>query len=543
MSLSSLTFSRMDSSSLLDSSSVRTSIKGLFRNTITSSDRHTISQFLLDAEQEIQRHDAEINRLRTAIHLLETKKLGLKKSMDRCHSLLSPVHRLPTEILTEILSIACEENKLCPSTPPNVVKLSRVCGRWWEVICSAPKLWSSITIQFSSWEGKFPVLEKLVRLFLDRSDTQLLKLELDFFAVFTDQDQIDMLPIIHALCDHAARWRVLGLENPPSTFTPSSSRIGMPALQHLKAYEVHPDIFSSLFKNSPCLRTLDIMDDYIDFSSDLPSDLSSHLIKILVVRDAYADAACSYLLRFPVLETLYMHGISFHNDSNRENTEHHFSTTIASLAVEFDTQSALDATLCRLTLPQLTSLQVCGSDESVSECTWPIWAGAAVTDFLSRSSCTLTSLCLRKLPITGDQAITLLEHVPTLVSLEIRERPRTDEDPEVPEPFPNRIITQTFLQRFAVEHEVFRSSHAFLPLLADITFSMREDDSGVEQGMFNAVASRWIPDPAQAKEIGVKCLKSVTITVRERKGGSEEKRWLKALECFRDAGLRLRVDG
>ncbi|KAK1230232.1 hypothetical protein PQX77_006687, partial [Marasmius sp. AFHP31] len=72
----------MDNDSFLGPSSVRTSIKGSFRNTITNSDRHTISQFLLDAEQEIQRHDAEINRLRTAIHLLEIKKSGLKKSMD-----------------------------------------------------------------------------------------------------------------------------------------------------------------------------------------------------------------------------------------------------------------------------------------------------------------------------------------------------------------------------------------------------------------------------------------------------------------------------
>ncbi|KAL0066176.1 hypothetical protein AAF712_006801 [Marasmius tenuissimus] len=154
----------MDNGSLYASSSARTSIiDGLFRNrTITSSDRHTISQFLLDAEQEMQRHDAEIWRLRIALHILETKKSGLKKSMDRCHSLLSPVHRLPTEILMEILSIACEENELDPSPPPNVMKLSRVCGRWREVICSAPKLWSSITIRFGYWKGKFPALEKMV---------------------------------------------------------------------------------------------------------------------------------------------------------------------------------------------------------------------------------------------------------------------------------------------------------------------------------------------------------------------------------------------
>ncbi|KAL0066177.1 hypothetical protein AAF712_006802 [Marasmius tenuissimus] len=346
-----------------------------------------------------------------------------------------------------------------------------------------------------------------------------------------------MLPIIHALHDHASRWQVLGLEDPPLTFTLPPGQIGVPALQHLKVSEVHPNILSSLLQNSPCLCTLDVVDDYADLSSDLPS----HPIKMLVVRDTYAAAACSYLPRFPALEALNMHGIGFHVDFNPDNTQHHTSTTITSLTSEFDGQPALDATLRRLTLPQLTSLHVCGSDESLENCQWPIWAGGAVTDFLSRSSCTLTSLCLKHLPITGDQAITLLEHIPTLVSLEIEERPRTDEDPDEV-PLPNRIITQTFLQRLAIDHDVFRSSHSFLPLLTDFTITMREDNSGIEQGLFNAVASRWIADPIQAKEIGMKCLKSVTITVLERKGGSEEKQWLKALECFRDTGLRLRVN-
>ncbi|KAK1230230.1 hypothetical protein PQX77_006685 [Marasmius sp. AFHP31] len=526
----------MDNTSFLDPSSARTSIKGLFRNrAIASSDRHTISQFLLYVEQEIQRHDAEINRLQTAIHLLEIKKSGLKKSMDRGHSLLSPVHRLPTEILMEIFSIACEENELCPSSPPNVMKLSSVCGRWWEVIRPAPKLWSSIVISFESWEGEFSTLEKLVRLFLDRSDMQPLKLELNFFNTNGDQNRIDMLPIIHTLHDQAARWQVLCLYGPPSTFTLPPSRAGVPALQRLAVYAVEPDIFSSLFKNSPCLRTLEVFDHE---DTNFPSDLSCPQIKKLVVTGSTVARACSYLQRFPDLETLYMHEIWSFNVST---IEHHFPTTITSFTSEFDDQLALDATLRHLTFPRLTSLQLCGSERSLHE--WFAWAGGAVTDFLSRSSCTLTSLCLKDLPITGDQVIPLLECIPTLVSLEIAERPRTNKRRGRDEvPLLNRTITQPFLRRLTVEHDVFHSSHGFLPLLTNFTITLRGDDIGVEQGLFNAVASRWIPDPTQTKEIGVKCLESVTITVLERKGGSKGKRWLKALECFRDAGLRLRVN-
>ncbi|KAJ8075909.1 hypothetical protein PM082_021541 [Marasmius tenuissimus] len=246
-----------------------------------------------------------------------------------------------------------------------------------------------------------------------------------------------------------------------------------------------------------------------------------------------------------------MYKIGFNHTSDSGNTEHHSSNTVTSITSEFDSQLAFGATFRLLTIPSLTSLHLCGSNESLYE--WPIWDGVAVADFLSRSSCSITSLCLKNLPITADQTITLLEHIPTLVSLEIEERRRPDseedEDEELDAPesnslaalIPNCIITRSFLQRLTVEHEVFHSSHPFLPLLTNITIAMREDDIA-EKELFNAVASRWIPDPVQAKEIGVESLKSVTITFLEREGDSEERGLWKALECFRDAGLRLRVD-
>ncbi|KAK1218413.1 hypothetical protein PQX77_018877 [Marasmius sp. AFHP31] len=530
-------------------SSVRTSIEGMFRNIITSDDRHIISQFLLDVEHEIKGYDAEINRLRTAIHLLETKKLKMKKSMDWCRSLLSPVHRLPTEILMEIFSIACKENELDSSIPPNAINLSSVCGRWWEVIRSAPKMWSSITIPFENWKGRFPALEKLVLLFLDRSVTEPLHLQLHFpgpgFYVLDQDYSSGISSIFRVLHEHAARWQALYLAYPPPTFF--FTQHDFPVLRKVELYSLHStlsDTFFSLFGNAQSLRTFDVCGELLeDFRFDIPF----HQIKTLFVRNPYVTAVfASHFARFPALETLYMKGISCDGDpSDQDNTEHHLSKTITSATFEFDIQPALDITFRLLTLPSLTSLEVRGSEGPPY--VWPIWEGGAVTDFLSRSSCSITSLFLKNLPITSDQTITLLEHIPTLASLEIEECERMDEELEVEpevEPLPNRIVTQFFLQRLTVEHKVFRPfrpSHSFLPLLTDITIAMRKDDS-VEHGLFNAVASRWIPDPEEAKEIGVKSLKSVAITLLEREGDSDERRWLKSLEYFRDAGLRLRLN-
>ncbi|KAK1219986.1 hypothetical protein PQX77_017270 [Marasmius sp. AFHP31] len=529
----------MNNISSLHFSSVQTSIEWtrMFRNTTTSSDRHIVSQYLLDAEQEMRSYDAEINRLQTAIHLLETKKTELKKSMIKCRSLLSPVHRLPTEILLEVFSTPVQDWFLSPLNE-GVIKLSRVCGRWRDIIISAPKLWSSIDILFVEWRGKFRCLEKWVRLFLDRSKTLPLELKLEFCDRYTDQDDIGMLPVIHALHDHAARWQDLYLAYAPSTFALPPNHLGLPALQQLQVYEVQADVMSSLLKNSPCLHTLDISD--IETGEEPPSNLPSHQIKTWNVSHTDVSPAFRYLARLPVLETIYMHAMGSNDDFDLHNTElRYYSNTVNSLTADFRNQHALNATMQQLTLPRLTSLQVGGYYEGWED-EWPIWTGGAVTDFLSRSSCSLTSLCLRNLPVTDDQAISLLEHIPTLLALEIEERSEYQDPEAEPVPLPNRIITQPFLQRLTVRHEAFRSSPPFLSLLTDITFAMRKDDS-IEQSLFNAVASRWIPDPVQAKQIGVKSLKSVTITTLQRKGAPEERRWLKSLESFRDAELRSKV--
>ncbi|KAK1217576.1 hypothetical protein PQX77_019765 [Marasmius sp. AFHP31] len=534
----------MDNNGPPDSSSdVRTSIDGSFRDNITSSDCQIISQSL-DAEHEMKEYDAEVNRPRTAIHLLENKS-ELKKSTVRCRSSSSLVHRLPTEILTKIFSIACENDLLWKDIYPDVTRLYRVCGRWWEVIRSAPKLWSSMNIRFRRWEKSFPALEKVVRLFLDRSDTQPLNLELDFYSKYPGQcPEQDILPIIHALHEHAARWQVLSIDYPPSTFALPPGHLGLPALQQLKIDGVQPNILSSLFMNSACLRSLNVTRAY---AKTLPSDIRFHQIKTLTIRSTLAAPAIEYFARFPALETLYMYKI--YSFDSWDDLEHHSSNTLTSMTCQFDDQHALDTTMRCLTLPSLTSLQVEGTATSFApfemKDRWSTWEGGAVADFLSRSSCSITSLCLNYLPITDIETISLLEFLPTLVSLEIGERPRCPRFPEDCEggPLPNRIITQPFLQRLAVQREPFRSpSHRFLPLLTDITITMRIGDDAVAQGLANAVASRWIPAPEEAKEIGVKSLKSLTMTLVEREDNSEERRWLQPLKCFRDAGLRLRVD-
>ncbi|KAK7041715.1 hypothetical protein VNI00_009004 [Paramarasmius palmivorus] len=80
-----------------------------FRSVVTDSDRNIISQFLLDAENEMKEYQLEISRLKASVLLLENKREGLRKKMDHYRSLLSPIHRMPTEILARIFSYYCHD--------------------------------------------------------------------------------------------------------------------------------------------------------------------------------------------------------------------------------------------------------------------------------------------------------------------------------------------------------------------------------------------------------------------------------------------------
>ena len=54
------------------------------------------------------------------------------------------------------------------------------------------------------------------------------------------------------------------------------------------------------------------------------------------------------------------------------------------------------------------------------------------------------------------------------------------------------------------------------------------------------ISSRWNPDTDRAREVGVDCLRTVSITIW---GGvkASGRLSLDCLECFRDVGLRLHV--
>ncbi|THU92110.1 hypothetical protein K435DRAFT_216885 [Dendrothele bispora CBS 962.96] len=79
------------------------------RSSIGFQDRDVMKPFLSDAEKDLADYDTEIIRLETTISALKHKRTHLERYLANCRSLLSPIRRLPLEILTLVFLYLCRE--------------------------------------------------------------------------------------------------------------------------------------------------------------------------------------------------------------------------------------------------------------------------------------------------------------------------------------------------------------------------------------------------------------------------------------------------
>ncbi|KAK1221099.1 hypothetical protein PQX77_016146 [Marasmius sp. AFHP31] len=521
-------------------------MKGLFRNTITSDDRHVISQFLLDAEKEMREWQVEMNRLQSAMYRLENRRNGLKKTMERCRSLLSPVHRLPAEVLALIFSFCSEAPGLVhPSCCPVALQVVRVCGRWRDVGLGTPSLWSSIGITFQDWRDKARSLMALTQLFMERSKQS----PLDLWIEFGTEDAADsdpgresehpLVPVIAALSRNCSRWRSVSIRIPRSfaqharLFFIGVQEQSFPSLRELHLLGTpgvgtsnsvlgFPDNLLGFFAHCPSLHILHVSARFLTHQLALPLQQ----IRTLSIRDSYSTPALSFVALQPRLENLMLSMVGGSLAAQAYNG-HIISATIRKISAVLGGQKDV-TTLNHLTLPTLTSLTMEATPAKLAS--WKVWDESTIIDLMARSGCSLTSLSIKWIPMTDRQLIRLLEQTPTLSSLRIE---------EVPGKTPNAIVTAPLLQRLVVDHEdaTLQCGRSLLPSLTDLTMVIRGQGL-VEREIFDVVSSRQIPDPLDVKEFGVKCLQSVSITVM---GGDATEHLMTSLECFRDAGLRLRV--
>ncbi|KAK7017893.1 hypothetical protein VNI00_015375 [Paramarasmius palmivorus] len=490
-----------------------------------------VSQYVDDAEVEMSRYAVEIQEHTAELVSLRNKVRELEKTTHKYRSLLSPVHKVPPEILLEIFKLCCSEGSFQPSHVPTPDLLAAVCGRWRDIALTSSSLFSTIRIELcEAWEEEdgYATLDQQVRSFLERSGSVTLDIFLDLDHVYPDER---VTPIIEALVLQSYRWKSVELRNitrgclQHPAFAPLGQG-GLPILTHLgvsddASYDAtaHAEPFvCQLFAQCPSLKSLRLKDSAPLLAVD---NLPWAQIRILETFDGYGYALDT-IFRCRNVQELILENVGGYNKHEGPYNVEHITSAIRRLTVLASTEEELSCIFKESTLHSLSFLDIRGTSKH-ARVPWKD-AGIAIIDFFQRSSCNLTILILHSIPISDTQSLCILRSLPSLINLHVAEH---QVGPS------NRIVTSQFLRQFTVSPAV-----PFLPRLTHVKFVLHARELKLEL-LCRALVSRWLPDDNYASDVGISCIRWVEVDFFE--AGEHVKTLLMELGWMARAGAHLAI--
>ncbi|KAK7031834.1 ABC protein [Favolaschia claudopus] len=146
-------------------------------------DLDVVESVMSQTESCLTRIESNITRLRARMKQLETQKAYLAEYLAKNKAIVSPLRRLPPELLLEIFSwtlpsILTVRRHGSLNLAESPWALSRVCSRWRAVALSSPFLWSLIAVNYGGlgYEDVSPYPASMLQAQLSRSRAQNLRI-------------------------------------------------------------------------------------------------------------------------------------------------------------------------------------------------------------------------------------------------------------------------------------------------------------------------------------------------------------------------------
>ncbi|KAJ7647835.1 hypothetical protein FB45DRAFT_894577 [Roridomyces roridus] len=165
---------------------------------------------------ELERYDDEIRRLQAALLSAETERTAVQDYSRLCNVVMSPVRRLPSEILVEIFGHFTTvlhwpwldfprsdsiEQEMRRVANVELLGIAQVCPRWHQLVMGTPSLWSCIELDMCQWTAPDSSLLHLLKTVLDRGGS----FPLDLGIVCGDGDVTS--GALELLASYSLRWR------------------------------------------------------------------------------------------------------------------------------------------------------------------------------------------------------------------------------------------------------------------------------------------------------------------------------------------------
>ena len=360
---------------------------------LSSSEETVIRQSYWETHSSILRLEIQIKDL---IH----RRHALCNHHQMLATLLSPVRRIPPELLGEIFRYCLPQNYCEEGSHKAVMLPSHICKHWRDVALSTQTMWTNIFLHVT--DKTFESRAALVTTWFSRSGGSPLS--------FTLKGQQNVGPIMTFLLQHCSRWQNIDLNVPFEIIRCLEATEGH--FERLETVQIHamhaatPYSIEDIFGLAPRLRKVSLDGSLIlgGFSGSW-----AQLAELNAGYTSYTIGQCLALLQYMWnLQTLR---INVHGGVVEGHRHFVISHLLVSLHVR--AEGADYMLFDCITLPRLRDLSV---DEIDSE-----WPQSQFISFLERSSPPLQSFSFgipyRTGDVWDDNVIQILQHIPSLRSL------------------------------------------------------------------------------------------------------------------------------
>ncbi|THU94127.1 hypothetical protein K435DRAFT_967010 [Dendrothele bispora CBS 962.96] len=432
-------------------------VKHRVSGTLDESDIHDILRTVETSDLEIQRYDTEIHQLRQILSKLKKERRVAVKSRNVQKALLSPIRRLPIEILGEIFSLCSHAphedvtktyNVLhrradrTLSMSVGVLNIASTCTLWRAISMSRPSLWSDITIHFDSLYDVISghPLEQILECWLRYSKTSPLTLRLHTYGPLPGTGTVLPISDLHSRIERvldlllleSRRWEsaVISMDT-PSVLYMYGAKASFPKLQKLvlsfdqgDSGMTHdwPNYVDEFFASAP-LRQLALPNCEFGLEDLFRPSAATSLTSLTF--DTFYGETLHLLEHFPVVEHLRIlryRGPGFNHLNNsvivRVERLSHLDIGIGipdhrPQVFELDIFASLEA-------PRLLSLEI--SKHRTDFMGIPValrWSSTVFRKMLDQSAFSLRSLSISRIEISNDQLLEVLDAMPKLTHLTV----------------------------------------------------------------------------------------------------------------------------
>ncbi|KAJ7646462.1 hypothetical protein FB45DRAFT_890525, partial [Roridomyces roridus] len=204
-----------------------------------------IQSLIIGPSLRVHALDDEIAALHQKLDALKEERDGVIAYVESHKALLSPVRRLPLDIVQEIFVTCLPDRNCVMSATEAPMLLGRICSSWRAISLSTPRIWSKLHIvepqdphhrtEQTKWAQRLASTEQ----WLARSGTCALSISVE--SVAGDSDATMLHLFTHILIPLASRWRAVHFSIPFPTVQLLSNLTekDVPLLQDISIFQ-HP---------------------------------------------------------------------------------------------------------------------------------------------------------------------------------------------------------------------------------------------------------------------------------------------------------------